>query len=57
MTTTIALFGAAGNMGTRISNTLKDDPEYRLLHVEAGEPGRAKLKELTKAGRYQRDVY
>jgi len=45
MTTTIALFGAAGNMGTRISNTLKDDPAYRLLHVEAGETGRAKLKE------------
>jgi hypothetical protein len=26
MRTTIALFGAAGNMGTRISNTLKNDP-------------------------------
>lgn len=45
MTTTIALFGAAGNMGTRISNTLKDDPEYRVLHVEAGESGQAKLRE------------
>lgn len=45
MTTTIALFGAAGNMGTRISNTLRNDAEYRLLHVEAGEAGQAKLKE------------
>jgi D-apionate oxidoisomerase len=45
MTTSIALFGAAGNMGTRISNTLRNDSEYRLLHVEAGEAGRAKLKE------------
>lgn len=45
MMTTIALFGAAGNMGTRISNTLKNDSEYRLLHVEAGDAGRAKLKE------------
>jgi hypothetical protein len=45
MTITIALFGAAGNMGTRISNTLKDDSEYRLLHIEAGESGRAKLRE------------
>ena len=45
MTTTIALFGAAGNMGTRISDTLKDDPEHRVLHVEAGESGQAKLRE------------
>jgi D-apionate oxidoisomerase len=45
MTTTIALFGAAGNMGTRISSALKDDPEYRVLHVEAGESGQAKLRE------------
>jgi len=42
---TIAIFGAAGNMGTRVSNRLKDDPEYRLLFVEAGETGEAKLRE------------
>jgi D-apionate oxidoisomerase len=42
--TTIALFGAAGSMGTRISNTLKTDPEFRLLHVEAGETGQARLR-------------
>jgi len=40
---TIAIFGAAGNMGTRVSNQLKNDPAYRLLYVEAGEQGQAKL--------------
>jgi D-apionate oxidoisomerase len=45
MTITIALFGAAGNMGTRISHTLQSDGEYRLLHVESGETGQAKLRE------------
>jgi D-apionate oxidoisomerase len=44
MTITIALFGAGGNMGTRISNTLQGDSEYRVLHVEAAEAGRAKLR-------------
>ena len=44
MRTTIALFGAAGNMGTRISNTLKNDSDFHLLHVESGESSQAKLK-------------
>lgn len=43
--TTIALFGAAGKMGTRIANRLKDDPDYRMLYVEAGEAGLARLRE------------
>ncbi|MGQ9630582.1 MAG: phosphogluconate dehydrogenase C-terminal domain-containing protein [bacterium] len=43
--TAIALFGAAGKMGTRIANNLKDDPEYRMMYVEAGEAGRARLRE------------
>lgn len=42
---TIALFGAAGKMGTRITNNLRDDPEYRLLYVEADKPGEARLRE------------
>jgi hypothetical protein len=42
---TIALFGAAGKIGTRISNRMKDDPAYRMLHVEAGEAGQARLAE------------
>jgi hypothetical protein len=40
---TIALFGAAGSMGTRASNALRDDPAYRVLHIESG-PGVAKLQ-------------
>ncbi len=43
--TTIALFGAGGNMGTRLTGTLAKHSEYRLLYVEAGEAGQAKLRE------------
>ncbi len=43
MQTTIALFGAAGKMGTRITHQLRDDPEYRMLYLEAGEAGQARL--------------
>lgn len=32
-------------MGTRLSRQLRDDPEYTLLPVEAGEAGRARLVE------------
>lgn len=42
---TIALLGAAGKVGTRISNRMQDDPNYRMLHVEAGEAGQARLRE------------
>ncbi|MFC1712906.1 phosphogluconate dehydrogenase C-terminal domain-containing protein [Candidatus Poribacteria bacterium] len=42
---TIALFGAAGKMGTRITNNLRDDQEYRLLYVEADKSGEARLRE------------
>jgi ketol-acid reductoisomerase len=41
---TIALFGAAGKMGTRISMKLVGDPDYRVLHIEAGEAGQARLR-------------
>lgn len=41
---TIALFGAAGSMGTRASNALRHDPAYRVLHIETG-PGLQKLKD------------
>lgn len=43
--TTIAIFGAAGNMGTRACNALKDDPAYNILFVEAGEAAEQKLRE------------
>jgi ketol-acid reductoisomerase len=42
---TIALFGAAGKIGTRIANGLSHDPGYRMLYVEAGEVGLARLRE------------
>lgn len=43
---TIALFGAAGKMGRRISQKLKEDSDYRMLYVEADEDGISRLKEL-----------
>jgi len=42
---TIALFGAAGKIGTRLTNKLKDDPEFKMLYVESGEAGMARLQE------------
>lgn len=41
---TVALFGAAGKMGTRLSEKLRFAPQYRLLCVEAGEAGLAALR-------------
>jgi D-apionate oxidoisomerase len=40
---TIALFGAAGKIGTRIANRLRHEAAYRTLYVEAGEGGQARL--------------
>lgn len=45
MTTKVALYGAAGKMGTRISAKLRDDSAYQMLYVEAGEVGQARLRE------------
>jgi predicted dinucleotide-binding enzyme len=42
---TIALFGAAGKIGTRIANSLRNAPEYRTLYVESGEVGLSRLRE------------
>ena len=36
--TTIALFGAAGKIGTCIANRLREDSDYRTLYLEAGRP-------------------
>jgi ketol-acid reductoisomerase len=43
---TVALFGAAGKIGTRITKALRDDPEYRVLYIEAGEVGTARLRDM-----------
>ncbi len=42
---TIALFGAAGKMGSRIAQRIKDDPDLKVLYVEAGETAQARLRE------------
>jgi pyrroline-5-carboxylate reductase len=43
--TTIALFGAAGKIGTRIWNRMAANPAWRVLPVEAGDAGQARLRE------------
>jgi D-apionate oxidoisomerase len=42
---TIALFGAAGKMGSRIARRLRGSQEYHTLFVESGAPGVERLKE------------
>jgi ketol-acid reductoisomerase len=43
---TVALFGAAGKIGSRITNALRDVPEYRMLYVEAGDAGLARIRDM-----------
>ena len=45
MTTTLALFGAAGKMGGRISKRLRSAADFETLYVESGEAGVARLRE------------
>lgn len=42
--TTIALFGAGGKMGQRLSQNLVDSP-YTVRHVEVSDVGKARIKE------------
>lgn len=42
---TVALFGAAGKIGARIAEKLKENTEFQTLFVEAGEAGLARLRE------------
>jgi len=42
--TTIALFGAAGKMGSRITRRLVDAPQYTTLYVEAGKAAQDELR-------------
>jgi hypothetical protein len=41
--TTIALFGAGGKMGCRLTDNLMRDPAYAMRYVEVSEAGRANL--------------
>ncbi len=43
--TTVALFGAAGKIGARIADRLRETGAYRTLWVEAGEAGLARLRQ------------
>ncbi len=43
--TTLALLGAGGKMGCRVTDHLKDHPDYRMLYVETGQRGLAGLAE------------
>lgn len=42
---TLALLGAGGKMGCRITDHLNKHPDYRMLYVENGERGLASLRE------------
>lgn len=44
--TTIALFGAAGKIGARITNLLRYDPAYHTLFLEAGAAGQQRLRDM-----------
>ncbi len=43
---TIAVMGAGGKMGQRLTRNLKDNPDYKTLYVEISEAGQASLAEL-----------
>ena len=45
MKTTIALMGAGGKMGCRLTDNLKDHPDYEVLYIEVGETGLARMRE------------
>jgi hypothetical protein len=45
MTTTIALIGAGGKMGQRVSRNLQHIADYRLLCIEVGQEGKKRLRE------------
>ena len=44
MSTSIALFGAGGKMGVRLSKNLQGSP-YQVRHVEVGEVGQKRLRD------------
>ncbi len=45
MTTRIALMGAGGKMGCRITDNIKDRPEYEVFYVEVSPTGVQNLKD------------
>jgi hypothetical protein len=49
MTKDAAVFGAAGSMGTRVTNALNDDPYYWMLNMRAGDAGGSRNSTATGA--------
>ena len=47
----IALLGAGGKMGCRITDNLKNNPAYRVDYVEISEAGLANLADRGLAAR------
>jgi len=45
MSTTVALIGAAGKMGMRISRSLVDEPEYEVSYVEGNAEGEGRIRD------------
>ena len=45
MSQTIALMGAGGKMGCRITDRIRDNPEYEVRYVEPAEEGQKRLEE------------
>ena len=43
--TEVTILGAGGNMGRRITRTLRESPQYKLRLVEPGERGRSLIEE------------
>ncbi len=43
MPTQVAILGAGGNMGRRITGSLRDNPDYALRLIEPGEAGAARV--------------
>ncbi|MGC4043951.1 MAG: phosphogluconate dehydrogenase C-terminal domain-containing protein [Armatimonas sp.] len=43
--TTIALLGAGGKMGCRLTDNLKDHPDYEMLYVEVSEVGLGRMQD------------
>lgn len=54
--TTIALLGAGGKMGCRLTENLKDHPDYEMLYVEVSEVGLDRMREKGVSATPQTDA-
>lgn len=54
--TTVALFGAGGKMGCRLTDNLKDLPQYQMRYIEVSDPGKENLAKRGLAPTPQKDA-